>query len=122
MAGWPFSYEARAPEIDLYERLRETLDPDYEPELVEDPEFYNPIETIVESVSLLEFGILPEPGGWLDQDEFWAQDVRLYKRMQARVLWERAQAMKDDHQKDPMEVLLGAEPDGAADWDTFTRG
>lgn len=126
MAGWSFSYEARAPEIDLWAELRETLDPDPEtdtgPAIVENPEFFHPIEDVIESVSLLEFGILPEAGGWLDQNEFWARDVRLYMRMRSRVLWERAQALKDDQKKDPLDVLLGAEPDNAADWDAFTKG
>ncbi len=89
---------------------------------MQNPKFYHPLEDVIESVSLLEYGILPEAGGWLDQDEFWARDVRLYMRMRSRVLWEQAQALKDDQKKDPLDVLLGAEPDGAADWDAFAKG
>lgn len=69
---------------------------------------------------MLEYGILPEAGGWLDQNEFWARDVRLYMRMRSRVLWERAQAMKDDHEKDPLSALF--KQDDADDWGAFTKG
>jgi len=117
-----FPYEAHAPEVDLYEELRETLDPDFEPEIVDEPAFYYPLEDVVEGVSLLEFGILPEAGGWLDQNEFWARDVRLYMRIRARVLWERAQAMKQDSGKDPLDALFGEDRDDAAPWEAFTRG
>lgn len=90
--------------------------------MIEAPEFYNPLEEVIESANLLEKGILPQAGGWLDQDEFWVRDVRLYRRIEARVLWERAQALKADGDKDPLAALFGEEQDGAVDWDAFTRG
>lgn len=125
-----FSYRAEPLEFDLYEELREQFDPDHEPAIIPNDElvFIHPIAEIVEDVHLLEYGILPDAGGWRDQDEGWAQDVRLYMQVRSRILWERAQELKTTGAggggKDPIDALFeGVNDEGQPlDWNAFTRG
>lgn len=127
MGQWLFSYEAHPLAYDIYDELREVLDPDYEPPIIQKPIWYNDIETIIEDVHLLEFGILPDPGGWRDQNEFWARDVRQFMKIRSRVLWERAEKLKHDTPdgRDPVDALFDADSEHNApmgDWDDFLGG
>lgn len=120
-----FPYEARAAEVDVYETLRDALDSeDDDAPPLETPIWYFPLDYIIETVHLLEWGILPDAGGWNDQNEFWVLDVRQYLRIRAAVLRKRSndERARRDGGKDPLAELFG-EADGAAtDWGAFTGG
>lgn len=88
--------------------------------------WFNDIGVIAEDANLLEFGILPEAGGWHDQNEFWARDVRQFRTIRARVMWEHTQSLRDrlPDGKDPVDALFdgAAEESAPSSWDDFAGG
>lgn len=74
----------------MWERIEQWLDEKAEPSVVDDPGFWNDIDTVFECYyALREFQVLPEAGGWLDQEESLTDDLLKLNAMITRRRWEQ---------------------------------
>lgn len=92
-----------------------------EPKRLRDFGYHNTPEYVWETAPLVQYGILPQPGGWDAQDELWKQDYYTWSALQARAAWDRRK--RDAHDEDILTKLLGGKPDNeASDWNSFLEG
>ncbi len=63
---------------------------DEQPRRLEDFGFNLPVNYVLETGEIYvqtHYQVMPEPGGWNDQDELWCKDMLTYLRGRARALW-----------------------------------
>lgn len=92
-----------------------------QPKRLRDFGYHNTEEYVWETAPLVQYGILPQPGGWDAQDELWKQDYYTWSALQARAAWERRKPKATD--EDIITKLLNGEAGNQpADWHSFHKG
>lgn len=101
----------------ILERFDAFLDDEGEPPDIGDFGFYHDEDDVFEVCNMLllsEFHVLPDAGGWLDQDETWAHDIMQWLGIRARLKWERDPSERGGkRRRSLLDELAGS---GASEW------
>lgn len=83
---------------DQIERMESLLDDESDPPEIGDFGFWHDADDVFDFCNILvlsRYRILPEEGGWLDQDERWSQDIKTWLWLRYRLQWERKHEGRD---------------------------
>lgn len=76
----------------MLERFGKLLDDESEPPEVKDFGFWHSEDAVFDVCNMLKaFHVLPGGGGWMDQEEDWTDDIKMWYALYARQSYEREQ-------------------------------